>query len=554
MAFKGKSIIELTDVNTGEVEVHEDENMVTNALATVLSELMNGAIYGLGYSGFGSQASSFNRSSKFGIIPIYGYGIGGILLFEAPQTEDVNHIYPKGTDVLTGYAGNTTNGAQLDNKLGSMDLQNSGPVENGYKFVWDFTTEQANGIISCLALTTGAGGRLGLGNAISLGSDLKAIYPQETGNQDYTGLFRFGCTLFEFQDYCHDSNKGYLDVEDYNRYCSICKVDFESNIAYSCYLIDSNTILVELSHFCSSTLTGNLYNYGGAWNGAKNIVDLFDSFELNFSEDITKINDIGISGNYSFCHDPSDNNIIWFLGSCYKYNSSDKKYYTYLRWVKIDIAKRSGTTGTLSFENPSLYTNLVAGDFYFNFNRDSDDKTSSSSLYSLRYKNRGFITRCLNNFIIWHNKIYISVGYTRIIVINLASGVWESTFSTSDSFNNMNAVSNGSYFTYIKSSDCLFTPFGYFDSEEVFHNLKWGGLISSGNPLYKYGRRFENNGVVSCFSYESSGGFGSTYSRACLYKYVYMPMLHTINNLSSPVQKTVSKTMKITYILTEVNE
>ena len=30
--LKGKTIIELTDVNTGKKEVHEDENMFTNAL------------------------------------------------------------------------------------------------------------------------------------------------------------------------------------------------------------------------------------------------------------------------------------------------------------------------------------------------------------------------------------------------------------------------------------------------------------------------------------------------------------------------------------------
>ena len=32
MALKGETIIELTDVTTGEVEVHRDTNMVTNAL------------------------------------------------------------------------------------------------------------------------------------------------------------------------------------------------------------------------------------------------------------------------------------------------------------------------------------------------------------------------------------------------------------------------------------------------------------------------------------------------------------------------------------------
>lgn len=553
MAFKGKSIIELTDVNTGEVEVHEDENMVTNALATVFSELANGIIYGLGYRSCGNWALNFNRHSKFGMLPVYGYGIGGILLFEAPQTEDPNHIYPKGTDVLTGYAGNIVNSAQADNKLGSMDLQNSGPVENGYKFVWDFTTEQANGIISCLALTTGASGRIGLGNTISFGTDLRAIYPYDTSPADYTGLFRPVFNLFRFQDYYYSDSR-YNDVESYNRYCAICKVDLESNVAYSCYLIDSNTILFELSHFCNNTLDCNLYNTAGDLSKTSNVVSLFDSFEISFSEEISKIGDLEIANNYSFCYDPTDSNIIWFLGSARKYESSEEQYYTHLRWIKIDIEKRSGTTGTLSFKNTSLYSNTIAGKFNFECVKDADDTTFKSYFYSTRYKNKGAIINCSNNFIIWHNKIFICVNYTKIIVINLISGEWESTFSTSDSNNMVTITTNGSFFTYIKSSDCLFTTFGYFDSEEVFHNVKYGGLMDSNLPLYKCGRRFENNGIILAFVYNTFGSSASSYCEAELHKYLYTPMLHTINNLSSPVQKTVAKTMKITYILTEVNE
>ena len=36
MGIKGKTTFELTDVNTGEVEVIEDNNMVTNALQEFL--------------------------------------------------------------------------------------------------------------------------------------------------------------------------------------------------------------------------------------------------------------------------------------------------------------------------------------------------------------------------------------------------------------------------------------------------------------------------------------------------------------------------------------
>ena len=37
MRVKGKTIIELTDVNTGSVETHEDSNMLTNAMHNFLN-------------------------------------------------------------------------------------------------------------------------------------------------------------------------------------------------------------------------------------------------------------------------------------------------------------------------------------------------------------------------------------------------------------------------------------------------------------------------------------------------------------------------------------
>jgi hypothetical protein len=38
-------------------------------------------------------------------------------------------------------------------KRGSLNTTESGAVENGYKFVWDFATDKANASINSLALT-----------------------------------------------------------------------------------------------------------------------------------------------------------------------------------------------------------------------------------------------------------------------------------------------------------------------------------------------------------------------------------------------------------------
>ena len=45
--LKGKTVIELTDVHTGEKEVYEDNNMVTEALTDIFNTNILGILYDL---------------------------------------------------------------------------------------------------------------------------------------------------------------------------------------------------------------------------------------------------------------------------------------------------------------------------------------------------------------------------------------------------------------------------------------------------------------------------------------------------------------------------
>ena len=51
MQLKGKTVIELKDVHTGEVEVVEEENMVTNAVAQLFSNNIEGMLFTIQGSG-----------------------------------------------------------------------------------------------------------------------------------------------------------------------------------------------------------------------------------------------------------------------------------------------------------------------------------------------------------------------------------------------------------------------------------------------------------------------------------------------------------------------
>lgn len=137
--LKGHATIELKNVNTGEIQRYEHSNLVTNAIAenlTLASKVIT--------------PSSVN--DKF--MPLNKLGMGGILLFENTLTEGANNVMlpSPSENTITGYASNDAYNS-TDTKRGSRNGTESQVIDNGFKYVWDFSTSQANGIISAIALT-----------------------------------------------------------------------------------------------------------------------------------------------------------------------------------------------------------------------------------------------------------------------------------------------------------------------------------------------------------------------------------------------------------------
>ncbi|PMC81811.1 hypothetical protein [Anaerococcus hydrogenalis] len=148
--LKGKSVIELTNVNTNEKETYEDENLVTNAVRDLLSLNPSGLMYPV------NKENYYILSDE--IFPIANKCYGGILLFEDRLEEDANKYFADASNPITGYASNNVNTTD-EKKRGSANLVETMKLENGYKFIWDFSTSQANGKISSLALTHYLGGK-----------------------------------------------------------------------------------------------------------------------------------------------------------------------------------------------------------------------------------------------------------------------------------------------------------------------------------------------------------------------------------------------------------
>ena len=141
--MKGITEIELTDVYTGKVEKYKETNLVTNAMADFFSHNINGMLFTIE-----GNTNDLNDN----MLPLCKNAIGGILLFSDTIEEDPNKYYAPSANPCVGYASNDVN-ATTNIMRGSMNLTETKQLEKGYRFVWDFTTSQANGTISCIALT-----------------------------------------------------------------------------------------------------------------------------------------------------------------------------------------------------------------------------------------------------------------------------------------------------------------------------------------------------------------------------------------------------------------
>ncbi|MGC2873071.1 hypothetical protein ACDL92_07295 [Ihubacter sp. mB4P-1] len=161
MKLKGTMVMELTDTNTGDVETITEENMVTNAVNHLL--------------GINPMAAMYNAAGEYDgqmiwnneMLPICPNMIGGILLFPKAVTENADNIYLSSDNFPVAYASNDVN-ATANTKRGSMNLTESKALENGYRFVWEFTPSQGNGTIAAVGLTSKHGGANAYGSDVAV--------------------------------------------------------------------------------------------------------------------------------------------------------------------------------------------------------------------------------------------------------------------------------------------------------------------------------------------------------------------------------------------------
>ena len=158
--FEGHLQIELTNVKTGEKEVIEAKNIVTNAV----HDLLETNPFGLGE--FSAQNA---KDKKYWLLPACNL-FGSIILFGNQQDEVVENIHFDPKNPPLAWAGNKAN-VGICAQRGNPTLSDTHPVDDGYQFVWEWATDRGNGTYQSVSLSHG-----------------------ETGNTDATFLNRYDAT------------------------------------------------------------------------------------------------------------------------------------------------------------------------------------------------------------------------------------------------------------------------------------------------------------------------------------------------------------------------
>lgn len=499
MALKGTTRIELTNVKTGKTEVIEKDNLVTNAVPEILTLNPFGTMFrkadvAIAGESYGSFQERF--------LPLCPNLFGGILLYEDPLEEDPAKYFAGMDNKLVGYSSNNVSPAD-DPKRGSMNQSESGPLEDGtgYRFVFDFATSQANGVISSLGLTSkmgGVGGHSSSQDAYK--NNAVSIERMPSGSQGSWGHK----TMRQNNIVSLDVEKGeaiYAYVSSYNQ-ITIGRVKFPTNTLGLCFGYD--TWLEQVPYSETILYTGQfatvLEKNGQLFYGT--LIDGGDGYIWGFQHE----------GNLQG-------------------NSSGKAT---VLWVKINKEDFTFTEGTLTLDAQLSYFGTYSTFAETNSYRGyCENRTiiKDGVLYAIKYTSNEYM----------YGVYAIPLENPANITLLKFDGNtgWRYKYQDTDSIGNTLVNNIGGVVVYLHAHIMGGKLIGGSGASNYnTGRSELGCLRGSGKPGIAFGPF-----IFGISTSESYWPLTDIYIQSCY--------LATINNLPTAVQKTADKTMKITYILRE---
>lgn len=497
--YKGTTIIELKDKN-GKVERYSKDNIVTNAVSNIFANLPFGRIDTL-------RGTDSNFLFMFDNPRCFKNFFGGILLFSDHITEDVNTTkIPAGKKPMA-WAGDYANTTRNIHR-GSPNLTETGPLADGYKFVWDFATDEANGTIGCLCLTNSKFGNMD-GIAQQLISEVGNVHYLHVVSADSTN--RFGnniskkCATDMFLGFpSYDKNTGRIYHIQWTGNNTLTLSVFENNVSKSSLLYTDD---------------------------AAPYRTILDSHPINLPFIVGSNNDNkAISYRY-------DNGIIYLT---YVQNNTN-----YIQLAKINVSDLNNITIT------------------------SEQKTYSGATFGINKTNPGggagaAAQRSNENTIPIHKigtNLYMYLPKynsdpVSMFKININDTTDISEINPDSSVptglnpykEKLNFYSGASFYSIYEDDSDIVQICDATASEYIVWTI-WGDTLS-----YTFSTENTDKTNACMGGYIKTGDFtyygaGHFYERTAIDR----KYLATINNIE-PVVKTSDKTMKITYILKEIDE
>ena len=482
MALKGKTTFELTDVNTGEVEVIEDSNMITNGLQDFL------ATYGY----FGVDVLS---KDKMGASSLWVNALGGLFLFDSRLDENVENTFmPAGVKMIGNGSKDMSNSGSVT-ELGSYNATESGLQSDGsIKLVYDFSTQQANGTIACVCLTSKLGGYIGMGSENGYYNDSYNLkeYVSDYNHRLYSGIAGAERYLQHLMYPVYRENVIYL-TNPYN-------ISYVSDYADQHWSVTKKIQILKVRAGFSSVSIKN-----------RNVLsnnNILATYDIDIPQDI--LSETNKCGTIPFSD--NDGNIFIVFGRTSRDNDFNANFFAlpnnvYVWIMKIDrdmqVTAYKFTNNTGSDIYVSRKTTVFNGDYIWTYTDNSP-----YTLYGIKYSDS---TQIIETGVSKDSKYNLFVlGKNLIGICN--SFVGTSYYNPPDIYDAVNRTLKKTNGTIYDNSE-IFIPF--VDRKGVYISVCY-----SGTPNY--------------FSVIKDPRY-----------------LATINNLSEPVVKTASKTMKVTYTITE---
>lgn len=554
MALKGHTKIELTNVNTGEVEIYEDDNMVTNALENYFQTLGS---FGC-YSNLVSSQSLSNFVRRF---------TNGLFLFDKPLEERVDNLLPPGGTQLTG-RGSTLVYDGVDKTMGSYSTQ-SKPLYNGYGYehVWEFNTNQANGKIASACLTTALGGKVGTGveavdtSLANLNTNFETPFKSNQYYKRVDGTNQFIVQINMDENYC-------LYVKDFGLYGNYCQYFIHSN-ASSARFAQSNTYVTQ-AHINNSILNTHdliLYKYRVPFNN----LSLFEyehnpslietkTIHLNELDTIitTQMKTLTSSAPYYYYnyHIVTKNDYMYFYFHPFSsnsltdfsniYNKTENGNHGYIWKINLHTFQVEKF-----FEIKNIVTNqkngigLLRGSFRPDYNYST---VASHTLLHITENDYLIIPATFNN-----NGTTI-IGLCKIDLNNQTDFEWiHWCTGPEDVPHTWNGLYYMNMFDYNDKMYVCNSQNYYIDCLDLVDNSNY--FITANNDLmYEGKKRYQN---VFLYNYNDNLFLIQQYiqTESLMYTcFSILPnMLVTINNLPQEIIKSPEQTMKVTYTIVDDN-